>query len=89
MLAAVLLCMATCVGSARAADGPATPASSAGTSLDTASSEGETPFSYRVVVDAPSALTDVLKASVGLVRWPTYADMTDDVFDRLAREAID
>jgi hypothetical protein len=30
----------------------------------------------------------VLRQSVGLVRWQAYADMTDDLFDRLSREAI-
>ncbi len=30
----------------------------------------------------------MLRQSVGLVRWQSYADMTDDLFDRLAHEAI-
>ena len=90
MLAATLALLSLCAGSARAADEvPVTPAGAPGTSLDAAPSEGEAPFSYRVTVDAPSALRDVLKASLGLVRWESYADMTEDLFDRLAREAID
>ena len=44
---------------------------------------------YRVVIDAPSEFTDVLKNSVDLVRWQSYADMTGDLLDRLARDAVD
>ena len=71
----------------------ATPAPTAGTSAgsddETARSAGDAPFHYRVVIDAPKSVADVVKASLGLVRWETYADMTEDVFDRLARQAID
>jgi len=45
-------------------------------------------ISYRVVIDAPPAFVDTLRLSVGLVRWQSYADMTDDLFDRLAQEAV-
>jgi translocation and assembly module TamA len=45
--------------------------------------------SYRVVVDAPAPLKAILERDVGLVRWQSYAAMTDDLRDRLAREAID
>jgi translocation and assembly module TamA len=44
---------------------------------------------YRVVVDAPRELVDTLTQSVDLVRWQSYADMTDDLLDRLARQAVD
>ena len=44
---------------------------------------------YRVVIDAPSEFDDVLRNSVDLVRWQSYADMTGDLFDRLARDAVD
>ena len=44
---------------------------------------------YRVVIDAPPPLRPVIERSVGLVRWQTYADMTAELLDRLAREAID
>ncbi|HSV18649.1 MAG TPA: BamA/TamA family outer membrane protein [Casimicrobiaceae bacterium] len=77
--------------SARAAE--PTPPISAGTDAGlpsaTAPSEGEAPFRFRVVVEAPRPLPDVLNASLGLVRWQSYADMTEDLFDQLAREAID
>jgi len=46
-------------------------------------------LSYRVTVDAPSPLKETLLRDVGLVRWQGYAEMTDDLLDRLAREAID
>ena len=72
---------------ASAAPAPAAGAS-AGTD-ETAPSHGEAPFRYRVSIDAPSDVADVVKASLGLVRWESYEDMTEDVFDRLAREAID
>jgi len=42
---------------------------------------------YRVVVDAPADVVATLRESVGLVRWQSYPDMTDDLLDRLAREA--
>ena len=44
---------------------------------------------YRVVIDAASEFTDVLRNSVDLVRWQSYEDMTSDLFDRLARDAVD
>ena len=45
-------------------------------------------LSYRVEVNAPSPLKATLERDVGLVRWSEYAEMTDDLLDRLAREAI-
>ena len=44
---------------------------------------------YRVTIDAPAALRDVLAASVDLIRWQTYEEMTESLFDALARKAID
>jgi translocation and assembly module TamA len=44
---------------------------------------------YRVVVAAPSPIKEALARDVGLVRWQTYAEMTDDLLDRLMREATD
>jgi translocation and assembly module TamA len=41
---------------------------------------------YRVVVDAPSAIADVLATSVDLIRWQDYGDMTEDLLDALVRE---
>ena len=43
---------------------------------------------YRVTIDAPAALRDVLAASVDLVRWQGYEEMTPNLFDALAREAV-
>jgi len=45
-------------------------------------------FRYSLVIAAPGVLGDVLATSVGLARWRDYADMTDELFDQLAREAI-
>jgi translocation and assembly module TamA len=44
---------------------------------------------YRVTVVAPSPLKEVLERDVGLLRWQDYAEMTEEIYDRLAREAID
>lgn len=49
----------------------------------------ESAFAYRVTIDAPSPLKETLARDVGLVRWQDYAEMTAELFDRLAREAID
>src|SRR5437879_4348860 len=42
-----------------------------------------------MVVEAPSPLKETLMRDVGLARWQAYAAMTEDLLDRLAREAID
>jgi translocation and assembly module TamA len=60
---------------AHAADAPGAP--------------GEPPSdAYRMVVEAPSPLKETLMRDVGLARWQAYAGMTEDLLDRLAREAI-
>jgi translocation and assembly module TamA len=51
------------------------------------STDGAAASVYRVVVDAPSPLKETLAREVGLVRWQTYADMTDDLLEALMREA--
>jgi translocation and assembly module TamA len=58
-------------------------------SLEGAPPATEAPFRFRVELDAPRTIADTLTASLGLVRWQSYADMTQDLFDRLAREAIE
>jgi translocation and assembly module TamA len=52
-------------------------------------------LAYRVEIDAPKSLRDVLAASVDLVRWQSYEEMTESLFDALidkadaqAREAV-
>lgn len=47
---------------------------------------GRTP-GYRVTVEAPAHLRGVLAASVDLVRWESYADMTPELFAELVRVA--
>lgn len=44
-------------------------------------------LSYRVVIDAPPDIRDTIAASVDLIRWQSYADMTADLFTELSREA--
>jgi len=50
---------------------------------------GQPRLRYRVVIDAPDPLRNTLTQSVDLVRWQDYADMNDDLFDRLAHDAVD
>ena len=45
-------------------------------------------FRYSLVIAAPGVLGDVLASSVGLARWRDYTDMTDELFDQLARESV-
>ncbi len=46
------------------------------------------PIRYRVKVVAPSGIASTVSAAVDLVRWQEFADMTEDLLDRLAREAL-
>ncbi|MGH8801645.1 MAG: autotransporter assembly complex protein TamA [Casimicrobiaceae bacterium] len=72
------------------ADGPATPAAAASPESATPAPEahdGEHALRYRVVVDAPANLRAVLAASVDLVRWESYAEMTSELFAELVRVA--
>jgi len=46
-------------------------------------------LAYRVTVDAPSPLKEILTRDVGLVRWQGFADMSDELLDELLREAAD
>ena len=43
---------------------------------------------YRVEVIAPGPVKDVVASSVNLVRWQDYADMTEELLDALALEAV-
>ena len=56
---------------------------------ETAADAPATGVAYRINVEAPSPLKETLMRDVGLVRWQGYAAMTEDLLDRLAREAID
>ena len=49
---------------------------------------GDDAIRYRVKVVAPSAIESTISAAVDLVRWQDFADMTEDLLDRLAREAL-
>ena len=66
-------------------------ASPAADAQDAASPSSPAPVSgaprYRVEIDAPKDLRDTLAASVDLVRWQTYEDMTDSLFDALVEKA--
>src|SRR4029079_10207405 len=68
-----------------AAPAPASPSASPPTSSAPAA---EAPR-YRVVIEAPDPLRDTLSASVDLIRWQTYDEMTRSLFDALVRQARD
>jgi translocation and assembly module TamA len=72
-----------------AADAIAAEAADSGAIAPTGTAASPGGLSYRVTVDAPSPLKETLLRDVGLVRWQDYAEMTDDLLERLAREAID
>ncbi|HET9046992.1 MAG TPA: POTRA domain-containing protein, partial [Casimicrobiaceae bacterium] len=80
-LTLILACATTSCASLKSPD--SSPA--AGTTPATAPDPDA--IHYRVVIDAPRNVVELLRQSVGLVRWQAYADMTDDLLDRLAREA--
>ena len=66
----------------------ADPPSSASEPPAAASSSNGEALRYRVTVDAPKELRDTLAAAVDLVRWQTYEEMTDSLFDALRQKAI-
>ncbi|MGE5169973.1 MAG: autotransporter assembly complex protein TamA [Rudaea sp.] len=64
------------------------PSSSTSEPPVAASSSNQEALRYRVTVDAPDALRDTLAAAVDLVRWQTYEEMTESLFDALRQKAI-
>ncbi|MEO8741478.1 MAG: BamA/TamA family outer membrane protein [Casimicrobiaceae bacterium] len=67
----------------------AQPAEVPAATIADATEEASIPtFRYSLVIAAPGGLSDVLAASVGLARWRDYADMTEELFDQLARESV-
>ena len=53
-----------------------------------AEAHADDPIRYRVKIVAPDAIAGTITAAVDLVRWQDYADMTEELLDRLAREAL-
>jgi translocation and assembly module TamA len=43
---------------------------------------------YRVEVVAPAAIAATFASAIDLIRWQDYGEMTEDLFDRLARDAV-
>jgi translocation and assembly module TamA len=43
---------------------------------------------YRVTIVAPRPIADTARDAVDLVRWQDFEDMDEDLFDRLARDAV-
>jgi translocation and assembly module TamA len=72
------------------ADPPASPpASVSAPSEAPPASKAADGLRYKVTIDAPRDLRDLLSASVDLVRWQTYEEMTESLFDALTTKAID
>jgi translocation and assembly module TamA len=65
---------------------PDAPAASPLPTAPAASDAGKE-LAYRVVIVAPSSIKAAVERSVSLERWQTYADMTVELLERLAREA--
>jgi len=63
---------------------PSAPAPAAGVTL----LHPDDAIRYRVEVVAPKAIAATFASAIDLVRWQDYADMTEDLFDRLARDAV-
>jgi translocation and assembly module TamA len=76
------LTLATAASCADAQDDNAAPAPGA------PSRHADDAVRYRVEIDAPSAVAAALKDAVDLIRWQGYEEMTEDLLDRLARDAL-
>jgi translocation and assembly module TamA len=62
--------------------------SAAAADADTAATSPASTLRYRVVIEAPKELNEVLNEALDLVRWQGYEDMTEDLLDRLIVEAL-
>jgi translocation and assembly module TamA len=83
LLLALTLAAAAALSSSADAQ-PSTPAPSAGVTLI----HPDDAIRYRVDVVAPKAIAATFAGAIDLIRWQDYADMTEDLFDRLARDAV-
>ena len=43
---------------------------------------------YRVRIEAPSAIAEAITSAVDLIRWQDFADMTEEVLERLTQLAV-
>jgi translocation and assembly module TamA len=66
----------------------ATPVAT-GAATDSAPAAPQAGVRYRVIVDAPSSISETVANGVDLIRWQNYADMTRDLLDRLIAESIE
>jgi translocation and assembly module TamA len=78
------LTLATAVAHPPPADGQTTPPAPAGEP----SQQADDAIRYRVEIDAPAPIANALKSAVDLIRWQNYEEMTQDLFDLLARDAV-
>ena len=84
-----LLAIPLLIASAAAfADASPPPTDSPAASTESSATPAEG-LRYRVVIDAPSPLKETLAASVNLIRWQSYDQMTSSLFDALVRQATD
>jgi translocation and assembly module TamA len=81
------MALALLLASAAALADDATPPPAPTPTPDAAAAPRAQALRYRVTIDAPEPLRDVLSASVDLVRWQGYEEMTPGLLDALAREA--
>ena len=82
------LCLCVLTLATTAASLPADAQSTATAASVAATPHADDPVRYRVKLVAPAALESTISASVDLVRWQEFADMTEELLDRLAREAL-
>ena len=82
-----LLAVAFLLASPAHADVPERPDAPPQAASASSASSGET-LRYRVTIDAPDALRATLGQSVDLIRWQTYEEMTESLFDALTQKAI-
>ena len=64
--------------------GQTTQPADAGNSHD----QADDAIRYRVEIVAPDDVAAALRSAVDLIRWQDYEEMTEDLFDRLARDAV-
>ncbi len=67
---------------------PAVSATAAAPAAPAVARKSARTLRYTVVIEAPETLRLALEDAVDLVRWQHHEDMTENLFDRLAREAL-
>ena len=79
------LTLATAAALPPSADAQSSPPASPGAATQR---HADDTVRYRVDVVAPAAIAATFASAIDLIRWQDYAEMTEDLFDRLARDAV-